>query len=320
MIEPELGICQWFHYEDEAGLERAAELLGDLGVRHVRTGISWADYHRPNGAAWAGKVLHTLRSFEILLSVWHTPPSLSEGGTCASPPKRLGDFADFIDEIITVLGDFFQYLEVWNEPNNRYKWDFEGYDPAWRKFGEMAGTAAYWAKARGVSTVLGGMIPVDHHWLNLMKKHGAFQYMDKIGIHCFPGMWWPDAPNWDWQRDWKGWAEKLGYIRPYCEGKPVWVTETGFATWDLNRACESGFDAQVRALEAAAKAPAERVYWYSLCDLDLARPAIEGFHVDENEYHLGLVRHDGAKKEAYYRMKELQRERLMRSDRFVQNA
>lgn len=52
-------------------------------------------------------------------------------------------------------------------------------------------------------------------------------------------------------------------------------------------------------LKRAAAAPVDRVYWYSLIDLHPARPAIEGFHVDENEYHLGLVAHDGKRKPAY---------------------
>ena len=57
-------------------------------------------------------------------------------------------------------------------------------------------------------------------------------------------------------------------------------------------------------LEAAAAAPAERMYWYTLFDLDPNREAIEGFHVDENEYHMGLINHYGEKKPAYYRLKE----------------
>ena len=62
---------------------------------------------------------------------------------------------------------------------------------------------------------------------------------------------------------------------------------------------------QAQMLRAAAAAPAHRLYWYSLIDLDPAREAIEGFHVDENEYHLGLVRWDGSKKPAWYEMRKL---------------
>lgn len=293
------GICQWFHHEDYRAVERSVGLLHDLGIRHLRTGISWADYFRPAGKQWYDFQMKALAEFDVLLSVWHTPPSISEGNACASPPRRLRDFADFIDRIIGEHGDRFSHLELWNEPNNRLKWNFVSYDPQWRKFAEMVGAAAYWAKARGVATVLGGMVPVDHHWLSLMQDYGVLQYIDKVGIHAFPGMWWPGAPNWDWCRDWHGWSAKIDYIRGYSQGRPIWVTETGLATWDLARECEGKLDLQTRLLADAVAAPAERVYWYSLMDLDPAREAIEGFHVDENEYHLGLVRHDGSRKTAY---------------------
>ena len=44
---PELGICQWFHFEDHR-LDDAVRWLRKLGVRHLRTGLSWADSFRPN--------------------------------------------------------------------------------------------------------------------------------------------------------------------------------------------------------------------------------------------------------------------------------
>lgn len=304
-LSERVGICQWFHYEDDATLEQTVQLLQELGVRHLRTGISWADYYRPRGRQWYDRMMKALRPFDVLLSVWHTPPSISEGNSCASPPRRLLDYADFIDTIITHYGDGFTHLELWNEPNNRYKWDFQRYDPDWRKFGEMIGNAAYWAKQRGVATVLGGMIPVDHHWLQLMKNYGVFPHLDAVAIHGFPGMWWPDRPNWDWHRDWQGWEQKVEHIRRHAEGREIWITETGFATWDFATSCAGRFDEQCDFLAAAADAPAKRVYWYTLLDLDPAREAIEGFHVDENEYHLGLVTHDGRRKPAFYRWQEL---------------
>jgi hypothetical protein len=85
----------------------------------------------------------------------------------------------------------------------------------------------------------------------------------------------------------------------------VWVSETGFATWDREQERPALHAQQVRMLEAAVHAPAERVYWYSLVDLHPDREAIEGFHVDEHEYHLGLVTFDGIEKPAYARMREI---------------
>ena len=51
--------------------------------------------------------------------------------------------------------------------------------------------------------------------------------------------------------------------------------------------------------------PPSACYWYSLIDLDPQREAIEGFHVDENEYHMGLVKYDGYRKHAWQRFKDL---------------
>jgi CDP-paratose 2-epimerase len=305
-LRDRLGVCQWFHFQDYQGLDRAVEALHDVGVRLLRTGVSWADYHRPGGKAWYDHQMNALVGFDVLLSVWHTPPSISEGDACNAPPRRLRDYADFIDRMMTEYGDRFHHLELWNEPNNRYKWDFPAFDPDWRKFGEMVGDAAYWAKKCGRHTVLGGMIPIDHHWLRLMEHYGALQHIDVVGVHGFPGMWFPDHPNWDWHAHWTGWPDKINAFRPHTGGRPVWVTETGLATWDLALHRESKYELQVAMLEDAAyTCLAERVYWYSLIDLDPAREAIEGLHVDENEYHMGLITHDGRKKHAYERMKEI---------------
>jgi CDP-paratose 2-epimerase len=303
-LRERFGICQWFHFCDYHTLSRSVDRLHELGIRHLRTGISWADHHRPGAGTWYRTMFEALKDFELLVSVWHTPPSLTDGGSCVTPPRRLLDYADFIDQVITDYGPHIAALELWNEPNNRYKWDFEACDPDWRKFGEMVGCAAYWATRRGVTTVLGGMMPVDRHWLDLMEDAGALQHMDIVGIHGFPGMWWPDLPNWDWHASWSGWQDKIASIEKAARGRPVWVTETGFATWDLATSQIGKHAYQERALLEAIAAPAARVYWYSLIDLSPERAAIEGFHVDENEYHLGLITHDGRAKPAFHVLKE----------------
>jgi CDP-paratose 2-epimerase len=123
-------------------------------------------------------------------------------------------------------------------------------------------------------------------------------------------MWFPDHPNWEWHGHWNGWPDKINSLRPHTGGRPIWVTETGLPTWDLALQRQSKYELQVKMLEDAAfTCPAERVYWYSMIDLDPTRHAIEGFHVDENEYHMGLVTADGYKKHAYHRMKEILSER-----------
>lgn len=300
-----IGICQWFHYQDYQAVERSVALLHELGIRHLRTGISWADYHREQGRQWYDWQMQALSEFDVLLSIWHTPPSISEGNRCDSPPRRLLDYADFVAQVIDQYGAYFKHLELWNEPNNLYKWRFDLYDPDWSKFAAMVRAAGLHARRCEVPTVLGGMMPVDPHWLRLMESYGVLEAVDEIAIHSFPMMWWDDAPCWDRREGWHGWDQKIQAISAAAGGAAIWVTETGLATWDLNERCEGRLWMQAQMLRAAAAAPAHRLYWYSLIDLDPAREAIEGFHVDENEYHLGLVRWDGSKKPAWYEMRKL---------------
>lgn len=273
--EPALGVCQWFHFQAYDDVAAAIEAMHDLGLRRLRTGVSWADFHRPGGQAWYEWQFAALHEagLELLVAVWHTPPSIAESGVCASAPKRLEDYADFVGQLARDHGECIEAIELWNEPNNLYKWDFRRVDPGWRKFGRMVALAGERAHEFGMPTVLGGMIPVDPHWLRLVDGLGALAHVDAVAIHGFPGMWSEHAPNWDWYAHWHGWGEKVASIVPDAGDRPVWVTETGLATWSLDR------------------------------------EAIEGFHVDENEYHLGLVTHDGTRKPAYHRMKELVRER-----------
>src|SRR5215203_2026680 len=91
---PEMGICQWFHFEDHR-LDDAVRWLRRLGVRHLRTGLSWADSHRPNAQAWFDRQMTALDEFEVTLTFCFTPESSGLRPHHTSPPKRVDEFADF---------------------------------------------------------------------------------------------------------------------------------------------------------------------------------------------------------------------------------
>ena len=313
-----LGICEWFHFGDYAAVKFARQRLREAGVTHLRTGVSWADWHRPGGRDWHRWLLETLLEFDLLVSVWHTPPSLSENGRTTGPPRRLLDYADFLWLVLDELGDLFTTIELWNEPTGHHYWDFPNHDPLWKKFSFMVHHAAKEAKRQGFTTVLGGIVPVDESWLWMVRDEGALDHIDVLSVHGFPHMWgegYLDAEGggdvragWDDPDDWFGWAERIDRLRYVAEGRPVWITETGLATWDPGRGKPGRHALQARALEAAADAAVERdtrVYWYSMLDLHPARPAVEGFHADENEYHLGLCDHQGNPKPAYHTLRQL---------------
>jgi beta-xylosidase len=94
-----MGMCQWFHFEDHR-LESAACWLRRLGVRHVRTGLSWADWLRPNAQAWFDRQMRALEPFDVTLTFCFTPESAGIRPHYTSPPTRIEEFADFCAQMV----------------------------------------------------------------------------------------------------------------------------------------------------------------------------------------------------------------------------
>lgn len=93
-LTPDLGICQWFHFGDHR-LDDAVRWLKDLGVRHLRTGLSWADYYRPDALAWFDRQMAALEGFEVTVTFCFTPEDKGVLPHYASPPKDPREFAEF---------------------------------------------------------------------------------------------------------------------------------------------------------------------------------------------------------------------------------
>jgi beta-xylosidase len=89
-----VGFCQWFHYEDPR-LDDAVRVMKDLGVRHIRTGLSWADSFRPNAEAWFDRMMSALEDFDVSMTLCFTPAHLGLEEHHTSPPKDNGQFAEF---------------------------------------------------------------------------------------------------------------------------------------------------------------------------------------------------------------------------------
>jgi beta-xylosidase len=96
-LTPALGICQWFHFEDPR-LDAAVRWLQDLGVRHLRTGLSWADSLRPNAQRWFDRQMRALEPFDVTLTFCFTPESHGIRPHHTSPPRDERPFAAFCAE------------------------------------------------------------------------------------------------------------------------------------------------------------------------------------------------------------------------------
>jgi beta-xylosidase len=91
---PEMGVCQWFHFEDHR-LESAVEWLKKLGVKRLRTGLSWSDSLRPNALAWFDKQMKALEPFDVTVTYCFTPNHRGKRPDHTSPPERIEEFAEF---------------------------------------------------------------------------------------------------------------------------------------------------------------------------------------------------------------------------------
>jgi beta-xylosidase len=91
---PALGICQWFHFEDER-LEAAVGWLQRLGVRYIRTGLSWADSLRPHAQEWFDRQMRALDPFDVTLTFCFTPEREGVRPHHTSPPVDLDRYAEF---------------------------------------------------------------------------------------------------------------------------------------------------------------------------------------------------------------------------------
>lgn len=309
-LSDRFGICQWIHYEDENTLENIIKEMGNLGLKHLRTGISWADFHRKDSEKWFDHMIKNLNrnNLELLICVWNTPPSISEGNCCSTPPRDLKDYADFIDLIIGRYGDCFETIELWNEPNGKLYWNFEEFDPRWEKFASMINMASYWAKHLDKKVVLGGIMPIDYFWIENFNDLGGLENIDIIGVHGFPGMWGNEHKDgWEFYSQWRGWDKMIDIIRPIISNREIWITESGYSPLnDTDK--DLGEYNQINRIIDLIGSKANRIYLYSLFDLSKDKKSIKQELTGEYDYFehsLGIIDEFGRRKKAYYFIKDV---------------
>jgi beta-xylosidase len=94
-----MGLMQWFHYHDPR-LDDAVTWLKRLGVRHLRTGLSWADSFRPDAIGWFDRQMEALQDFDLTVTFCFTPEHLGVAPHHSSAPRDPNQFADFCASMI----------------------------------------------------------------------------------------------------------------------------------------------------------------------------------------------------------------------------
>jgi beta-xylosidase len=95
----DMGLCQWFHFEDHR-LDDAVAWMKQLGVRHLRTGLSWADSFRPNALDWFDRQMEALADFDVTVTFCFTPEHRGIAPHHTSPPQVKEEFAEFCASMI----------------------------------------------------------------------------------------------------------------------------------------------------------------------------------------------------------------------------
>jgi beta-xylosidase len=94
-----MGLCQWFHFEDHR-LNDAVKWLRRLGVRQLRTGLSWADSFRPNALDWFDRQMDALAEFDVTATFCFTPEHRGIAPHHTSAPLVAEEFAEFCASMI----------------------------------------------------------------------------------------------------------------------------------------------------------------------------------------------------------------------------
>ena len=98
-VTPEIGLCQWFHFQDHR-LDEGVRWMKDLGVTYLRTGLSWADYYREGALDWFDRQMEALADFDVTVTFCFTPEHLGIEPHHTSPPKDKEGFAEFCAEMV----------------------------------------------------------------------------------------------------------------------------------------------------------------------------------------------------------------------------
>jgi len=73
--------------------------LKKVDVKRLRTGLSWADHHRPNSLAWFDRQMQALDDFDVTVAYCFTPGSRGVRDHYTSLPRVVEELAESCAEM-----------------------------------------------------------------------------------------------------------------------------------------------------------------------------------------------------------------------------
>lgn len=295
---PQIGYLVWTRQDHgEREVRERIDALTARGIAHIRTGVSWAEWVDPEGREWiTWYVREYARHFKVLPCLTFTPPSLGIEPRVNAPPKEVARYAQFVDDVLGTLGQFFDTVELWNEWNLDTDWD-PALDPSYHAFTDMIVRAARVVRGHGKRALLGGTSKVNGETvatLATFSERGMRAGIDAVGIHNLRGTWSDHVPP-------PPLRTQARLVRnAWGRDVPVWLTEYGFPVADP----EQRFDVHELELvqvalfaymvHACLTGTFERAYWYTYRDEvhESLRFATTGWE-DILQFYFGDTAEDG---------------------------
>ncbi len=283
---PQVGVNAYnIQFEpDSAAVTHTLEMARNMGARYVRMQMPWEDVEihvkgdfedRRN----AGHVRSAWEKYDFLFAEMQRldlepivridrPPlwarvqanaterfqrGLAENGSSTGPPDTYQDYADFVAAVATRYHSSVRYIQLWNEPNLAYEWNWVLPEP--ERFTELLRLAAQAARAANPDVVIlfPSLSPTDGlepriapmselEYLDRVYQAGGAASFDIMSAQAYGLGQPPDEhryvrPRAIWQRpiDTRIDVSRVVLLREVMEqhgdtGKAVWISEFGYVT------------------------------------------------------------------------------------------
>lgn len=297
-----------------------ADRIARGGAGLIRTTMQWGEVQPERGRGYDWRTYDRLMTTTASRGLGFLPvligsPAWAAPASAQPPHERaMPAFLDFIRSAVRRYGPGGEFWrthpeldrqpikawQVWNEPNLPAFWANPDPDAYVRLL--RAVSSAIRSEDPGASIVLAGMprsvvtTPIDEYLGELYEIRKFARLFDVVAVHAYAG-------------DVAGLASVVDHTRRLMDragdaGKPIWITEFGWASAgparDTMRVKTPAEQASLLrgAVEAVRRAAAESgvrvIVWYDL--QDYSRPLTEP---DRFTWHTGLFGADGSPKPAW---------------------
>ncbi len=343
---------------DPANVTRTLELASTMGAHYIRMQMPWEDVeiHAKNDymdRRNPGSVRSAWEKYDFLFAemkrlelqpivridrppVWararvndseRFQNGLRENNASTGPPDNYQDYADFVATVAARYRGLVRYIQIWNEPNLAYEWNWVLPEP--ERFAELLKLAASAARQANPDIVIlfPSLSPTDGlepriaplselEYLDRVYQAGAISSFDIMSAQAYGLGQPPDEhryvrPRLLWQRpiDTRIDVSRVALLREVMvrngdAGKAVWISEFGYvsAPADLQHSWGTSVSEQQKGDYLVGQLERARREWPWMGVMNVWMLRWGGSAPDQRDptAYFALVDHDFTPKPAYH--------------------